>query len=396
MKRGQYFFVIVAMCSVFLLFVGDHAVAENYDQKIKEAEQEQKKYEKKSEKLQEELLQIEADREDTLRYIEKLDKKSEDVERELEELQQQISQTEKQLETSRQDLSDAQTEEENQYMTMKQRIKYMYENGNQDYIEILFSADSLADLLNRTEYIEKISNYDKRVFENYRKIRESVEEKKREIETSLTELEDMRGVVAAEKNALKQMRKKKKSELKSYQNNLIKTQEQADEYARQAAEAEEQVEKLLQEKQREIDRQNDMGGGDSGGNGKLRWPLNIAGRISSGFGPRNSPTAGASTYHKGIDIAAASGTPIVAAGNGTVVTATYSSSAGNYVMISHGNRLYTVYMHCSRLAVKAGASVKKGEVIAYVGSTGISTGSHLHFAVSKNGSYVNPLIYVNR
>ena len=157
MKRGQYFFVIVAMCSVFLLFVGDHAVAENYDQKIKEAEQEQKKYEKKSEKLQEELLQIEADREDTLRYIEKLDKKSEEVERELEELQQQISQTEKQLETSRQDLSDAQTEEENQYMTMKQRIKYMYENGNQDYIEILFSADSLADLLNRTEYIEKIS-----------------------------------------------------------------------------------------------------------------------------------------------------------------------------------------------------------------------------------------------
>ena len=76
-------------------------------------------------------------------------------------------------------------------MSMKQRIKYMYENGNQDYIEILFSADSLADLLNRTEYIEKISNYDKRVFENYRKIRESVEEKKREIETSLTELESL-------------------------------------------------------------------------------------------------------------------------------------------------------------------------------------------------------------
>ena len=130
-------------------------------------------------------------------------------------------------------------------------------------------------------------------------------------------------------------------------------------------------------------------------NGTLRWPLNVSGRISSGFGPRTSPTAGASSYHRGLDIAVAYGTPIVAAGDGTVATASYSSSEGNYVMISHGNRLYTIYMHCSRLAVSAGDKVSRGQVIAYVGSTGISTGPHLHFGVSKNGSYVNPLSYVS-
>jgi murein DD-endopeptidase MepM/ murein hydrolase activator NlpD len=86
----------------------------------------------------------------------------------------------------------------------------------------------------------------------------------------------------------------------------------------------------------------------------------------------------------------------VAAGDGTVVTAAYSASAGNYIMLYHGNSLYTVYMHASKLAVSEGATVKQGDVIAYVGSTGISTGAHLHFGVSVNGSYVNPFNYVSQ
>lgn len=396
-NRRYFLPALIGMCAGFLFFAGDTVVAVNYDKQIEEAEKEQKKYEKQSEQLQREMAEIESDKEDTLRYIEKLDKKTEEVETKLAELGTQISETESQLETAKQELSAAQAEEENQYTTMKQRIKYMYENGNQDYLEILFSADSVAELLNRTEYVEKISSYDKNVFEKFRAIREEVEAKKGEIETALTQLEDMYGDAAAEEEALKDMHRKKQEELASYNNSLKKSREQAAEYARQAAKAEAEVEKLLIAKQRELERQNNMGGGDSGGgNGILRWPLRVAGRISSGFGPRTSPTAGASSYHKGIDIAVPSGTPIVAAETGTVVTATYSASAGNYVMLSHGNRLYTVYMHCSKLAVKEGDFVKKGAVIAYVGSTGISTGSHLHFGVSKNGTYVNPLDYVNQ
>jgi murein DD-endopeptidase MepM/ murein hydrolase activator NlpD len=223
-----------------------------------------------------------------------------------------------------------------------------------------------------------------------------VEEKKQEIEKTLKELEDMKDDASVEKDALAEMRSQKKKELKNYSKTLKKKQKKAEEFARQAAEAETKVEKLLEEKQREIDLQNDMGNGNSGSGGTLRWPLNVSGRISSGFGKRSSPTAGASTDHKGLDIAVSSGTPIVAAASGTVVTSTYSSSAGNFIMISHGKRLYTVYMHCSRRVVSAGDKVNKGEVIGYVGSTGISTGSHLHFGVSKNGSYVNPLNYVKQ
>ncbi|MCR4628662.1 MAG: M23 family metallopeptidase, partial [Clostridium sp.] len=132
------------------------------------------------------------------------------------------------------------------------------------------------------------------------------------------------------------------------------------------------------------------------GSGSLSWPLASSGRITSTFGQRESPTAGASTNHKGVDIAVSSGTPIKAADGGTVVTATYSSSAGNYVVISHGNGTSTVYMHCQSLDVSAGDTVSKGETIAKVGSTGYSTGPHLHFGVLKNGQYVDPMDYVSQ
>ena len=133
----------------------------------------------------------------------------------------------------------------------------------------------------------------------------------------------------------------------------------------------------------------------SGGNTKFIWPCPASSKINSKFGKRTAPTKGASTYHQGIDIGASTGTGIVAAASGTVVASTYSYSAGNYIMISHGNGVYTVYMHCSQLLASDGQSVKQGQTIAKVGSSGYSTGPHLHFGVRVNGSYVNPLKYVS-
>ena len=397
MRKCYMVFCVFVLCAVCLFMLGDKSAAVNYDSKIEKAQKEQKQYAKKAEQLREDMKEIEESKEDTLSYIEKLDKKVSKVEDELEDVESGIKTTENKLKTAQTDLTRAQAEEEKQYTTMKRRIKYMYENGGEEYLEILLGASSLQDFLNRTEYVEKISSYDKNIFERYRQTKRKIEERKKEIEDTLTRLEGLKEEARAEKEALSKMRENKKKEIKKYNDKIKTSKAQADEYARQAAQAEEEVEKLLKAKQEEIDRQSsaDMEK-TGGGNGTLRWPLKITGRISSGFGRRHSPTAGASSYHKGIDIAVPSGTPIVAAESGTVVTAAYSSSAGNYVMISHGNRLYSVYMHCSKLAVTEGDSVKRGQVIAYAGSTGISTGSHLHFGVSKNGTYVNPLSYVSR
>ena len=130
------------------------------------------------------------------------------------------------------------------------------------------------------------------------------------------------------------------------------------------------------------------------GNGQFTHPCPGYSRISSYFGYREQPLAGASTNHKGIDFAAPQGTPIYAAAGGTVTSSGYSGKAGKRIVINHGNGLVTIYMHCHALYVKAGTKVSKGQNIAAVGTTGNSTGNHLHFQVNSNGTPVNPLKYL--
>lgn len=130
------------------------------------------------------------------------------------------------------------------------------------------------------------------------------------------------------------------------------------------------------------------------GNGTFTHPCPGYSRISSYFGYREQPLAGASTNHKGIDFAAPQGTPIYAAAAGTVTSSGYSGKAGKRIVINHGNGLVTIYMHCHTLYVSAGTKVSKGQNIAAVGTTGNSTGNHLHFQVNSNGTPVNPLKYL--
>lgn len=133
--------------------------------------------------------------------------------------------------------------------------------------------------------------------------------------------------------------------------------------------------------------------GDGGASGFL-WPCPSSRRITSDFGMREIPTPGATANHNGIDIGAPTGSAILASASGRVTTSKYSYSAGNYIVISHGNGVSTVYMHCSALYVSEGEMVSQGQTIGAVGSTGFSTGPHLHFGVMVNGAYVNPRNYV--
>ena len=125
------------------------------------------------------------------------------------------------------------------------------------------------------------------------------------------------------------------------------------------------------------------------------WPMPSSAYITSGFGYRSEVMAGSGTFHNGIDIAVNAGAPIIAAKAGRVIAAGYHYSMGNHVIIDHGNGVYTIYMHSSKLLVSVGQEVSKGQTIALVGSTGMSTGPHLHFSVKLNGQYVNPLNYVS-
>ena len=392
-RKKLYGIMTLVLCGVLSVAVVTPVLAVNYDKKIEEAKKEKKEYSKKAEELQKEIEELEKSREDTLAYIEKLDKKTEAVEEELEKLKAKISETEGVLKTAEKELAAAQEEEQKQYDIMKKRIKYMYENGNQDYIDIIFSSSSISDLLNNAEYVEKISEYDKQMFAQYQKTLQSVNEKKTKVEERVQELKEKKQEKSELKYDLQLMKEAKKSQMEKYSIDHKKNQSIANQYAKEAAKAEDEINKLLALKQAELERENAE---SSTVSSSFIWPLKVKGKITSRFGLRTSPTAGASSNHKGLDIAVSTGTPIIASAGGKVVTAQYSASAGNYVMISHGKRMYTVYMHCSRLAVSEGDQVTQGQVIAYAGSTGISTGAHLHFGVSSNGAYVDPLKYVSQ
>lgn len=393
----------------------------DFDQQIQKAEEEKKKAESHLENLEKDLEELEKSKGNILNYIEKVDKKIEKMSDTIEGLKKQIEKSRKELAKIQEECSNLQEKQKEQYEIMKKRIKYMYENGNDGYVDVIFSAASFGDFLNRSEYVEKISEYDAKVFEEYAQRMTEIEHSQSLMEAKVDEICSLQDEAVADQNSLKKLKSSKKDEVKKLNSAIHVTDKRVQTFNAQVAKQEQIVESLLLKKQQEIARQeaakkaqqsskaatgsntNTSGADPATGNdsyaantGELRWPLKVSGRISSKFGSRTSPTEGASTYHKGVDIAVSSGTPIVASGAGTVVTATYSSSAGNYIMIYHGNSLYTVYMHCSKLSVKVGDTVQQGDVIGNVGSTGISTGPHLHFGVTVNGSYVDPLNYVSQ
>lgn len=414
---------IFLLSAVFVSFClpGLKAAAEtgttDLDSKIQEAEEAKEKAKKRVKELKDEIAGLEGSKDDLLEYVKKVDKKIEKVTKTLSDLNKQVNAARKSLGTLEDELAAAENLQKEQYETMKKRIKYMYENGSGDYMDVLFSAESLSDLMNRSEYIEKISQYDTGLFEQYVKTKEEAEMRRIRMEEKIEEIAILQEEVGADKDALKELKANKKAEVSKLDSAISFRDSKVQTFSEQVAKQEQEVENLLLEKQRIIEQQEaarqaaaqkaaqagaaqgnpaQPGTDTYAGTGQLRWPLQVAGRISSYFGKRTSPTKGASTYHRGIDIAVESGTPIVAAADGTVVTATYSSSAGNYIMLYHGNSLYTVYMHASSLAVSEQAEVKQGDVIAYVGSSGVSTGAHLHFGVSVNGNYVDPLNYVGQ
>ena len=314
---------------------------------------------------------------------------------------------------------------------MKLKIQYMYENeGNMELLQILLGSKSLADALNQVEYVMQITEYDNTLLERYEAARKLVEETELSLTAKLEKLGAMQEEKEVQQQGVEILIADKSAELESYLAQIGVSEEMLFDYADQIqaqemtiADLENKQEEWLAEqerlareaeerrKQEEEERrkaeeaaQNGNTGGNTTATGEtsdasalsdIIWPLPGRTTVVSFFGPRKAPTAGASTYHKGIDIDGYTGDEIVAALSGTVVIARYSVSSGNYITIDHGNGVKTSYLHCSKLLVSVGDTVKQGEVIGLVGSTGISTGPHLHFSLILDGTNVDPLGYVS-
>lgn len=358
--------------------------------------------EEEKKKTEQAIKELETLKANTESYVRKLDEQLETLNAEVDRLEGNIRNKEQNIEETTVKLADAAQVEEKQYDAMKKRIKYMYEKGDSSYLDLLLQSKSMSELLNRAEYITKISEYDRNMLNQYIAVKDGIAEDKAKMEQEKKELLVLREQTTSKKNSVEALVNEKSAELKKVNSQIGTKTAQVEAYEKDIKAQEDKIKQIEAEikRQEEEARKKAEAAGQkyntvSIGNIKFIWPCPSSSRITSGFGGRESPTEGASTNHQAIDIGAPTGSNIVAAADGTVTISTYSYSAGNYIMLNHGGGVSTVYMHCSQLLVSAGDTVKQGQVIAKVGSTGYSTGPHLHFGVRLNGSYVDPIKYVS-
>ena len=326
--------------------------------------------------------------------VQELNNELVDISSKITSLENQLADKSTEIADAEAELAQAEADKQKQYDDMKTRIQYMYENSQTTYLEQLLESNSVAEFLNTAEYIAEIQKYDRQKLDEYTENIEYITVAKEQLEQDYADLENMKANVESQKQSVAALMSQKETELAGITSNISDAQEDAKYFE---AEIQAQNELIAEIKRIEADKAAAEGkevADNPYTGGAFTWPCPSSTRVTSDYGTRVSPTSGASSNHKGIDIGASAGAAIVAAANGTVKAANYSSAAGNYVMIDHGGGLYTVYMHCSSLAVSEGTAVSAGQTIAYVGSTGISTGNHLHFGVSLNGSYVSPWSYL--
>ena len=326
------------------------------------------------------------------------------------------------------ELAEAQAEEAKYQEEFNERVRNMEERGSVSYWSVLFNASSFSDLLDQINAISEVMDYDNEVMDNLAAARQAVadakadlEENKAAEEAAKSDLESQKASLASEQAKVEATISEINSQSDAYSQKMHELEDDSDNVANQIAQAEKtyqaQIEaqkkaeeakrqQQLAQQQAQQNQQNQSNSGSSGGSASTPsgggsasssgylWPLSGYTRISSPFGYRICPFHGRE-LHGGCDIPAPGGTPIMAAKSGVVVISTYGSSYGNYVVIAHGDGSRTMYAHQSKRAVSVGQTVSQGQVIGYVGTTGNSTGNHLHLEMRVNGARTSVLPYIS-
>jgi len=303
-------------------------------------------------------------------------------------VQNKVALTKNQLRLLQQNLGGLEQELASRQELLNKRMVVTYKYGPQTYLEALFSAKNFADMVYRFEtisyfikndlnLIKELENSKIRVTEQH----ELVKQKKRQVEIEYHQVVSIRDEVSKQQQMVNYQMVVTKKELQKIQNDREKLEKALEEYEQTSREIEAEI--------RRLEKRNP---GVVYGSGNMMWPLR--GRIASTFGWRVHPILRYKKYHNGLDIAVPSGTNVKAVDHGIVVVCGWQGGYGNYIAIKHGNGISSCYGHNSKLLVKNGQRVSKGQVIARAGSTGLSTGPHLHFEIRRNGVPVNPMPYL--
>ena len=337
------------------------------------------------EEIQDQLDSLAADRENAMARKTLLEQQINATRAEINTIAAQIAKYDELIAQKQEELSQAEAEEQAQYELFCERVRYMEEQGEVSYWSILFSSKDFADLLDNAMMVEEIMDYDNQVMDQLIALREQIEQDKAELETARQEQQDAK----AEQEAAQANLQAQESEVDALLCQISNQEDELEAREAQLRAASDAATAEIAAAERELAAQIANVPSESG----FLWPLPGRYNLSSLFGSRKHPITGKANNHTGIDIPASSGTSILAAKSGVVTTSTYNNSYGNYVVVSHSDGTSTLYAHMVRRNCSKGDTVSQGQVIGYVGTTGSSTGNHLHFEVRVNGSRVDPINY---
>ena len=299
------------------------------------------------------------------------------IQNEQEAINTQIKQTEEEIRKAEIHLKQRQD-------ILNKRVRSIYMHGQLSYLEVITGAKSFSDFANRLELLKRIIHSDFKLIQEIQKQKALIEAKKDELQQKKNKLD----ALAEEAQQAESQIRTKKEEQQQVMNDAKRQKDAAAAMEADLIAESNNVRQLIQARSGSVQ----AGGTIVHGSGAFIWPCN--GPITSPFGYRTHPIFGTTIYHAGIDIGVDYGTPIHAADSGTVILAGWCGGYGNAVIIDHGNGLQTLYGHNTSVAVSEGQAVSQGEVIAYAGSTGYSTGPHCHFEVRENGEAVDPMGYL--
>ena len=337
-------------------------------------------------------------------------------------IEEQIAVYQELIDRKEEELAAATAAETEQTALLRERIRSMEENGSYSYLAFIFEANSVPEILARVADVNDIMHYDRELEKSLQQSREDVETIKREYEEAKAEQDAVNEELVARRDQLSAQVTAACELIANLDELSFDAQAEYDAIAQAEEEAMQELLKAMQEYAAQQAAQRTWYGGSTGGtassgttssgagtsgtggtyennsnasgafNGSFIWPVDST-YITSRYGERSAPTAGASTNHKALDIGAKAGDPIYAAADGQVANATYNDGLGYYVSIEHDGETATRYSHMTNFIVQPGEYVKQGQIIGYVGESGIATGSHLDYAVIKNGQQVDPMQY---
>ena len=373
--------VIAALLALLMVFVcTPFSFADSYDDKLKALKSERDAMQGDIKDTQSQLEQGKQKVKQLESEIKTLDNRIYQTEVEINELVLQINDTKTQITEALDRLNKKQAELDAQNDALNMRLRSMYKNGDIGLLSVLLGSGTLTDLMTNMDMVQRIYDYDAKLLASLEDQYEVINQEKQDLldlKAQLLELQDeaekKKASLEADQIAAAQKREQVQQSNKDLEAQIDAMKKEADALSAQI--------KLLQSSRAYV-------------GGKMLWPSQSSTRVTSPFGNRLHPILKVYKLHTGIDIGAPNGTNILAANDGTVISAGYNNSYGYMVMLDHGGGIVTLYAHCSKLLVSKGDAVARGQVIALVGSTGMSTGPHLHFEVRINGVYKNPLEYV--